>query len=164
MTRNLFGSIAVFFGFVLLLGGCTSTTKIPWDFDLLDTSPSILEGEWLEEWKIGSIFQFKGNRFRKISISTGGFRVPFFVCWFRILDGHVELLTTALNENFEAVLSQESQPVEWSYVSRREYDIPDYIYSFDLQDDTLILKLIGGGWAKENDIGKTIKFRRAVNN
>jgi hypothetical protein len=166
MKKNASGSIVFFLGFVLIFGGCASTKRIPtesipWNFQ--DTSPTILEGEWKGGDDSRYLYQFKGNEYNE-DFTMIGYRTPLAKGFFRILDGNLELLTTAANTNTDDSTALLMGEPEWIYREAETQAIPDFIYSVDIQGDTLILKTIGGNAVGKGDIGETVKFNRVVDN
>jgi hypothetical protein len=129
------------------LGGCASTSKIPWNF--LSKEVTRLEGSWLENTYSGSFaFNFSNSTYIQFRTGKNENPVPFLRGVFRILDGNLELLMMSFNNNLLNGLQYDAAPV-WVNKSLgrggvTEYTAPTHIYSMDKKDVTMVLELIGG--------------------
>jgi len=151
---------------LLVLSGCMSFTKVPWDF--FDNSKTILEGYWYEEdMKFRNyVFGFLGNSYVQSYIGVQGNVVPFLRGYFRIRDGNLETIMMSYNKNLLDGLSYDAKPL-WIDMTHFDDDVeyyrnyaPTKIYSMDLQGDTLTLTEIGGRSYDKNEPHRKIVLKR----
>jgi hypothetical protein len=103
---------------------------------------TILEGNWIEGLELmNCTFNFTGNTFMQFAIGKHGESVPLFRGVFRIRDGNLELIMKSLNSNYQKGIENNANPV-WK--DDASITTPTWIYSMNLQGNTLILETIGG--------------------
>lgn len=146
-------------GFLLSMLSCATYEKTTDIWNFAELPPLTVEGLWVEQELFGAdVYQFEGNKFGiSMLYQTGDDMVfPKFQGMFRIRGSNLELLVSRFNK-YE--FARNYSEAKWEVYSYNYDEAPHFVFSFEIQDDVLILKYTGGTLAGKN-IGETIELKR----